>query len=192
MSFVDEVRKISSECNCSYKPFSQDDFFKNDPRLGLGVCAGVSLSWIEAKFKRRNFLNDNVLDKDLIIERQLANYAVRPHIDGFIFTESLDKDGEVKSHYFNVCSDGIDISRMLSWTTPRLKHRYFLVTTDNHCMAMCNTIFGNCIFFDPNCGEISGSVNNMQNFLVKFFGIYKVRDTYWRSTSYYLSVSKYK
>ncbi|MGM7747795.1 hypothetical protein ACX1HO_22425 [Yersinia enterocolitica] len=120
MSFVDEVRKISSECNCSYKPFSQVNFFKNDPRFGSGLCAGVTLSWIEAKFKIKNFLDDNVLDKDLIIERNLANYVARSHIDGFIFTESLNKDGEVKSHYFAMSSGnpprktGVFISRIFS------------------------------------------------------------------------------
>lgn len=91
-------------------------------------------------------MDDNVLDKDLIIKRQNTCYAVRSHIDGFIFKESLDKDGERKSHSFRVCSEGFDISRMLSWATPFLKQRYFLVTTDFHCMAMCNTKFGDCIF----------------------------------------------
>ncbi|MFQ6249365.1 YopT-type cysteine protease domain-containing protein [Yersinia enterocolitica] len=192
MSFVDEVRKISSEFNCSYKPFTQSGFFKDDPRLGLGACVGISLSWIETKVKRKSFLDDNVLDKDLIIKRQNAAYHLQSRIDGFIFKESLDKDGERKSHDFIVSSDGFDISRMLSWTTLFLKQRYFLVTTDRHSMAMCNTRFGGCIFFDPNCGEISGSVNNMRNFLVKFFRIHKVRNTYWRASNYSLKVTKFK
>ncbi|MFV8810430.1 YopT-type cysteine protease domain-containing protein [Yersinia enterocolitica] len=200
MSLVDEIRNLALECNCSYKPFSQVEFFKDDPRFDGGVCAGVSLSWIEVKVKRKLFLDDNVLDKDLIIkrqrqrqrQRQSANRIMQSHIDGFIFKESLDKDGEAKSHDFIVSSDGFDISRMLSWTTPFLKQRYFLVTTDHHCMAMCNTRFGGFIFFDPNCGEISGSVNNMRNFLVKFFRIYKVRNTYWRASNYSLKVTKFK
>lgn len=192
LSLVGETRNIALECNCSYKPFSQVEFFKGDPRFGEGACVGVSLSWIEAKVKRKFFLDGNVLDKDLIIKRQSANRIMQSHIDGFILKESLDKDGEEKSHDFIVSSDGFDISRMLSWTTPFLKQRYFLVTTDYHGMAMCNTRFGGCIFFDPNCGEISGSVNNMRNFLVKFFRIYKVRNTYWRASNYSLKVTKFK
>lgn len=192
MSFVDEVKGMSSECNCSYKPFSQSDFFKDDSRYTFGMCFGIALSWIEAKFKGSDFFEFNAIDKDLIISRQALQYPGQLNEGNFLLSRCCDGNGDVKCKDFTICSNGDEINDLLAWVTPLFKNRYFLVSSGRHQMAIINTFFGRCVFFDPNCGEVSGSVSNMRNFLFRFFRSEKVKSAYWNEGPFRLTLTKYK